>query len=293
MGFRDLVSSRVAVRLALYVGQHMPPRVGYWLAGAIADLIAQLQPEMYRTVRANLSQVTGEEAEPGTLDQLARSAFYEAGRAYYDFLHLVDAPLQAHRDAVFVPEQVVAEMRSTLATGRGLLLIGPHMSNFNLGIAALAAHGLSIQVLTLSNPRSGYQAWNRLLSRTSVEVTPISSSSLRLALRRLRSGGAVFTGADLPVSDEGAWIEFFGRPAHMPTGHVRLALMADAVVFVGTCYRGPDSDYVLEFSRPVEMERTGDRDRDVVTNTGRLLRIVERFVRACPQQWLMFHPVWN
>jgi lauroyl/myristoyl acyltransferase len=40
------------------------------------------------------------------------------------------------------------------------------------------------------------------------------------------------------------------------------------------------------------MVRTGDRQQDTITNTRRLAVVVEGYVRAHPEQWMMFHPVW-
>ena len=40
------------------------------------------------------------------------------------------------------------------------------------------------------------------------------------------------------------------------------------------------------------MYRTGDRRRDIRTNTHRLAAILEEYVRAHPEQWMMFHPFW-
>jgi len=40
------------------------------------------------------------------------------------------------------------------------------------------------------------------------------------------------------------------------------------------------------------MTRTGDRQRDVLINTRRLAVVLEEHVRAHPDQWMMFHPVW-
>jgi lauroyl/myristoyl acyltransferase len=71
-----------------------------------------------------------------------------------------------------------------------------------------------------------------------------------------------------------------------------LALMTGATVFVGACHYETEAGYVLDYTGPVEMVSTGDRRRDTLTNTRRIAAIVEGYVRARPDQWMMFHPFW-
>ena len=64
------------------------------------------------------------------------------------------------------------------------------------------------------------------------------------------------------------------------------------VAVVGSCRYDPDEGYVLEITGPIEMVRTGDRRQDILANTRRLAVIMEGYVRAHPEQWMMFHPLW-
>jgi KDO2-lipid IV(A) lauroyltransferase len=113
-----------------------------------------------------------------------------------------------------------------------------------------------------------------------------------VAIRRLKSSGIVLTGMDRPIPEDEELIEFFGQPAYLPVGPVRLALMTEATVIISSCYYEPDEGYALEFTEPIEMIRTGDRRQDILTNTRRLAVILEGYVRAHPEQWMMFHPFW-
>jgi KDO2-lipid IV(A) lauroyltransferase len=166
------------------------------------------------------------------------------------------------------------------------------MSNFDLTFLALGAHRLPIQILSLADPQAGVHIQNRLRHEAGLEITPITPESLRAAIRRLKSGGLVLTGADRPIPQDRELVEFFGRPAYLPVGPARLAMMTGATVVVGACHYDPDEGYVLDATWPVEMARTGDRRQDTLTNTRRIAAIVEGYVRAHPQQWMMFHPFW-
>jgi lauroyl/myristoyl acyltransferase len=293
MRFRDFVSTGPVLQLGLLVGRYLSRRVGYGLAGLISSVIARLRPEIYRVVLANLSQVMGPQVSRRDLNRTARQVFFHAGQNYYDFFRALELPIDLQRQAVSLPAALIEHIRSSASKKRGVLLVGPHVSNFNMVILALGAYGVPIQLLSVARPSQAYRAWNQMLEQGSMHVTPISAESLKVAIRRLRQGGVVFTGADRPVPGDQAEIAFFGRSSLLPTGPARIALMSDALVIVGACSYDPTRGYVLEITGPVEMVRTGDRQADILLNAGRLAAMMENYVRARPEQWLMFYPVWE
>ena len=292
MRFQDLTSSRPVTQLGLFIGQHMPGRMGYGLARVAASVVARRKPELYWTVRANLRQIVGPEVDDDTLHGMARQVFFHAGQTYYDFFHAVGQPPEVLAEAVRGAVPIFERVTSQTARGRGVLLLGTHMSNFDLGALTLGARGLTAQVLSLAEPGAGFRLLNRLRALEGFEITPITPASLRVAIRRLRSGGLVITGVDRPVPQDRALVEFFGRPAYLPGGPARIALMTGAAVFMGGCHYDSDVGYVLEATGPIEMTRTGDRRRDVLANTRRLAAVLEGYVRAHPEQWMMFHSFW-
>ena len=292
MRIQDLISSKPMTQLGLFIGQHMPRSVGYGLARIMSNLIARRKTEVYWTVRTNLRQILGPEADDATLHEMARHVFFHAGQTYYDFFRAIGQPPDVLAQAVDIPEAALAQFRSEMAQGRGVLLLATHMSNFDLAGLSFGTRDLPLQILSLANPEGGFHVLNYLRSRGGHLITPITPQSLRAAIRRLKSGGIVLTGMDRPIPQDRELIEFFGRPAYLPVGPVRLALMTDATVFLGSCFHNSDEGYFIKVVGPVDMVRTGDRQQDILANTRQLARLLEKHVQAHPEQWMMFHPVW-
>ena len=292
MRVQDLISSKPVTRIGLFTGQHMPRWVGYRLARIVASLIARKKPQVYWTVQANLSQVLGLKDGDGKLHEMTRHVFFHAGQTYYDFFNAIGRAKESLAEAVRISSDTLAFIRSQIAQKQGILLLIAHMSNFDLVGLSVAARGLPIQVLSLANPEAGFHILNYLRGQSGLEVTPITPASLRAAVRRLKDGGLVATGVDRPVPGDRELIEFFGQPAYLPVGPVRLALMTEATVIMGSCHYEPDEGYILKATGPIQMTRSGDRRQDVLINARRLAVILEEFVRAHPEQWMMFHPVW-
>jgi KDO2-lipid IV(A) lauroyltransferase len=287
------LGSRIATGAGMFLSRYAPPFLGYAGAGLIAALITRLKPGVYWVVFANLRQVMGGQADEKTLHRLTRRVFHNNARNTYDLWRLVSRGREAIRAAVYISPEVRLHIEQGLQRGKGVIIAGTHTGNFDLGILALAAHGLDLQVLGLAAPPGGgFHLMDQMRARAGVRLTSINVSSLREAMSRLRAGGIVLTGVDRPVGDEEATVEFFGRPALLPTGHVRLALKTDAVILAAGNYRDREQGNAVRLSPPIEMIRTGDPQEDLRDNLRRVNAYLEEYIRAWPDQWALFLPVW-
>ncbi len=286
-------SSSLITGAGMFLSQHAPPFLGYGIADFISGLINRLRPDVYWVLYANLRQVVGSEVNEKSLHGLVQRGFRNNARNDYDLWHLVNRGPEAIRAAVHIPPDAWAHLEKAQRRGKGTIITGTHTGNFDLSILALAAHGLEIQVLGLARPPAGgFDLMDQMRARCGVHLTSINVQTLREAIERLRAGGIVLTGVDRPVGGTEREVEFFGRPAPLPTGHVRLALKTDAAILVAGPYRDPRQGNVVRLSPPLEMVRTGDRDEDLHVNLRRVTGWMEEHIRAHPQQWAMFLPVW-
>jgi len=288
-----ILGSPPMVILGIALARIMPQRLAYWIARKGARSMSRRGSDLIATVRANLAHVVGPLASQAELDALAENAICHAGCTYFDMFR---TSLKHHYLGRASPRAYPDEWAQALSAfqdERGIIVVGPHMSNFDLVIQWITAQGIEIQALSLAEPDMGARVLNRLRRRRKVVVTPINLHGLRLALARLKKGGVVVTGVDRPVSADDEPITFFGAPARLPTGHIRLALQSGAHVLVGCCIQEPDGAYTLRLRPPLEMEVSGDRREDVRHNARRVLAVVEEMIREAPDQWLMFVPVWR
>lgn len=297
--FQRFLSSRLVTSAGMFLSKHVPPFLGHAAAGLIAGLINWLKPDVYWIVHTNLRQVVGPQVDEETLHRLVRRVFHNNARNNYDLWHLVGQGQGAIRAAVHFPPDAQAHLDQALQRGKGVIIVGTHTGNFDLGILALAAYGQESQVLGLAAPpAAGFDLMDQMRARAGVHLTSISVQALREAINRLHVGGIVLTGVDRPIEPSPLpggsrrGVTFFGRPAPLPTGHVRLALKTDAAILVAGPYRDPQGSNGVRLSPPLEMIRTGDRDEDLRVNMRRVTAWLEEFIRARPEQWAMFVPVW-
>jgi KDO2-lipid IV(A) lauroyltransferase len=120
-----------------------------------------------------------------------------------------------------------------------------------------------------------------------------SATAARQLLSALRRNALLGLLIDQDTDVDGAFVPFFGRPAYTPTGAAALALRTGAAVVCGFLVREGALRHRMVVEGPVNLVRTGDHERDVVENTALLTGLIERHIRAYPEQWVWFHRRWK
>jgi KDO2-lipid IV(A) lauroyltransferase len=293
MSLVGFASNPRTIGVAMFLARHMPTRFAERLFWLLAGLVSWTAPTPFRIVRSNLKHVLGPQVDARALNRTARHTVYMVMHSYYDLYRAAQLPEDERNAAVEFPEQSWQVIRTLNSGERGSLLVFPHLGSFDLGGYSTAAYIPDIQVLTLPDPPPGFELTNELRRQTGARVTPLSSAALREAIRALRRGGVVSIAGDRPVSDMDEPFLFFGSPARLPSGHVRLALKTDSVIVITYCIFVPETHrYTMYFDPPLEMIRTGDREEELQINMRRVLDSLESVIRRWPEQWQMFVPVW-
>ncbi len=269
----------------------VPRRVGYRLADAIGLVAFHLYSGSATTLEDNLSHVLKNEGDETTVQTKARQVFSNLSKNYFDLFRshaLSDEEISASVNIVGLER-----LQQLLAQGKGLILTTGHFGPFDALVHIAAILNLKITVPAEHlQPERLYEYVCRLRARNWITLMPVDGPLLGL-FRALRRGEIVALAADRDITHSGIVVDFFGAPARLPDGHVQLALRTGAPVV--TCFglRQADNSSSLYFESPLELEATGDFERDVRANVGKVVARMEDWIRRYPEQWLMLHPVWR
>jgi KDO2-lipid IV(A) lauroyltransferase len=184
-------------------------------------------------------------------------------------------------------------VEAAMAKGNGLLIVTGHLGNWEFGGAYFAARGVPIDVVArgMANP-----IFDAYLTRTRREIgmeVIHDKDAVRRTPRSLRENRAIaFVSDHDALGLASTFVPFFGRPAKTPRGPAVFSLRFDVpTVFVGVVRR-PSGRYAI-LIEPVEVERTGDREVDIDAIVLRYTQILERLVRAYPEQYFWQHRRWR
>jgi KDO2-lipid IV(A) lauroyltransferase len=249
------------------------------LGGWLGWLVYWASPRYSSRLRANL-RASGVYAGEADFQRILRSAIVEAGRQGIEILPLWFRP----------QEQVTRLVRSCAGEqevidayreGRGVILLTPHLGCFEIS-AIYAAERFPITVLY----RPPHIRWvNKLIlagrGRGQEKLAPANLKGVRLLFKALKNGESIGVLPDqVPSAGEGAWVDFFGRPAYTMTLIGRLCESLNPAVFLAVATRLPrGSGYEIEVSR-VAGSLAGE------AGVRRMNAAVEAAVRKHPDQYL-------
>ena len=275
-------------RIAAFLARVVPLRASYAFARAGGLAAYYLWPGGRRRCARNMLRPAG--GDEALARNLARRSFSYYGLYLVDFFRFSSlSRAELRRRVIFDQWEQLDEARD----GNGVLFVTAHFGNWDLGAAALADRGYATSVIadTFANRRLNELV---LASRRhlGMQILPADRLSLRL-LRALRGNEMVAALIDIPQSQSGVEVEFFGDTISVPDGLARLALRTQASVVAATMRRtGPWSDQVSGHLEPVKHEPTGDQEHDVRALTQAIFSALEAMIEPCPEQWYIFRPLW-
>jgi Kdo2-lipid IVA lauroyltransferase/acyltransferase len=177
--------------------------------------------------------------------------------------------------------------------GKGAILVGGHLGNWEMAAVCFAIRGYPIQVVAR---RIYIEALNRTLiemrERLGVK-TLYRDGSMRSMIRCLQNNQFL---AILPDQDvrriQGIFVDFFGHPAYTPTGPALLAIGSGSPLIVVRNIR-KDGHHLLTVDPPVYADRKAPRDEEVRRLVTRYTKRLEDFIREYPTQWVWTHRRWR
>jgi KDO2-lipid IV(A) lauroyltransferase len=278
--------------LGMFLGAVLPTRQAYWLADKIAaNVVSQTDSDLYRALRSNQAVIRGWQYDDPRLDDALYEVMQNATRGYADWFKAMAKGKKYLLERCHIAPHLIEEAKKAITDEKGVMMVGAHMSAFNIMVLGLGVRGLPIKMLAFANPAGSYKVDNFIRRRYGLELSTITMASLKDAIRRLKSGGLVLTGIDRPDVG-GEPLDFFGTKVVMPVGHARLAIRTGANLLMGVTTRTGPAEYSVSGPPLIKPEITGDTDRDVRKLAQQVLSYMEGQIRARPDEWLMFFPVW-
>ncbi len=252
---------------------------GYWLA-------ARHRREI---VIENLLPAVGDRAEA---KRKARALFHQFARKLVD-LWRYEAGMSV--EDLFGESTGWEHFTAARERGRGVLLLTPHLGDWEFGAPWLAKLGVPLQVITQAEPGQDFTALREeSRKRWKIETVVIRDNPFAFVevIRRLEAGATVALLVDRPPPPTAVLVELFGRPfaaSIAPAELARACGCALVPVYLPRVGRGYGA-YVLP---EIEYDRAGLRDREMRRElTQRVISRLEPAIRQHLDQWYHFVPVW-
>jgi len=278
-------------RLGHFFANILPVRIAYWLAERISDIHYYISKRDRHSVAKNLSIILNKDINE--CNRLAHNVFRNFG------LYMVDFFRMDKLDKDFIDRHVdiigLENIDEILKQGKGLVAVTSHLGNWEMGGVIMAVKGYSISAVALNHAhRKINEFFIRQRQKKGLKVIPIDSAARRCVSALLRKDILGLVG-DRDFMDTGIVVDFFGVPTSIPRGPALLSIKTQSPIVPGFLVRDGRMSYKLIFEKPITVDESfqdseEDRTRQI---TERFVRVMERYIRMYPEQWLVFRRFWE
>jgi lauroyl/myristoyl acyltransferase/preprotein translocase subunit SecF len=181
------------------------------------------------------------------------------------------------------------------AQKRGVLLLTPHLGNWEFGGPWLTQRGVTLYVVTLAEPGEKFtQLRQASRARWNIETLVIGNDPFAFLeiIRRLEAGDTVALLIDRPIHSGMVTVELFGHPFSASVAAAELARASGCVLLPVYLPREGDS-YAAHVLPAISYDRASLRDPAARKQlTQQIVHAFEPAILKHLDQWYHFIPIW-
>ena len=269
---------------------YLPIAAGYLIARVVADTVHLLSPTLRSAITSNMRHVLGSEAEDATIRQATKNVLRNAARNYFDLIKLPRIKLSDIEKCITVHDW--HNFEDALKRGKGVILVSAHLGSYDMTAQIMAARSAKLTVLV--EPLEPEALLNHIIGlrkSKGLSYLPVQLGVLKVVMRSLRSGETIGIICDRDFGRDGYRSTFFGEETALPAGAVRIAMRTGAAVVPAFNLRRGDNRYDAYFEPALDIANGGDEALD--RNMEQLIRVMEKYIELCPDQWVVLSPIWD
>lgn len=277
-------------RFGLWLARTLSPRQCAWLVRWLADV--------YWTLARHRREVVIQNLLPALNDD--RTAAERTAHALFQQFAVKLTDLWRYESGLPIDDLLGRaagweHLENALAQKRGVLLLTPHLGNWEFGAPWLTQRGVTLQVVTLAEPGERFTKLRQASrARWNIETIVIGDDPFAFLeiIRRLEAGATVALLVDRPSPPTAVNVELFGRRFAASIAAAELA-RASGCVLLPVYLPRECSTYGAHVLPAIPYERATLRDRSARQRlTQQIMRAFEPVIREHLDQWYHFVPVW-
>lgn len=232
--------------------------------------------------------------------QMARGSLLNMGRSIVEFG--LFPFLTARELPKLVEIKGLENFERAIAKGKGVLFLGVHLGNGDLGIAALSRMGYPISLISKNFKLKWLNdLWFGMRERHGTRFISPENSSFQI-LRALKSRRNIFFVLDQFMGPPiGCRTTFFNRETGTAMGLAIIAHRSGAPVVPAYTYRRSDGRHQIVLLPEVawqdaslEGQKADSDDVEIITSMTQIYTdTIEAIVRQHPEQWMWIHRRWK
>ena len=254
-----------------------------------------LLPGVQRTMRNNLAPVFPNKNKR-ELQRIARQIVIGYGQYFIDYFGVFFTRGSKKAEDYFNQLEGTKYIEQAIAEDNGVLVITPHLGNWELGLLLLKTFNRPVAVITApiasGNMRRKLEQFR---STMDIEIVTLEDpTQYMFVLKRLMMQKKIVTLlVDRYVNGAFQIIPFFGKVTKMPTGYLHIARMFGCPIVPCFIIRNETGQYSCFGEAPIHVSHEGDRGTDIHNALDNVIKVFEKYIHTYALQWYRYTPVWE
>lgn len=283
----------LAVRFVFFVIGIFPYRTSLSIGKFIGRTAVKLFPKLAKTANRNL-EIAFPKISEKEKNRIATGTFESLGR----HLGFISQFRKFEKKDIHKYVEVVGKEENfdpADTSGKGILFVTGHFGSWEVFNLLPPAFGYQINILVRRIDNKMVENYVDSMRTKFGSVTLGKREAPRKMYRLLKDGGILGILADLNAQlHDGVFVDFFGVPACSTKSIAKIALKTEPVILPAfAVWEEEKQKYVVYLEPPIKYNKTDDVKSDILEITQKITKVVEKYVREYPEQWLWIHKRWQ
>ena len=282
------LAENILAKSAYWIFRLLPFNVASSMGGVIGRTLGPLSSRD-KLARKNLQRAIPDLDEK-QVGEIITGMWDNLGRTVAEFPHMYNMDKQDFAEIVEV--EGAEHIEQAKQGAKGSLFFSGHVANWEMAPKTVAIHDCPLGVIYRrgNNPGLDNMVQN-LRGHYQSEGIPKGKVGTRQLIKILEQVGHVGILVDQKMK-EGIPVDFFGRKVMIAPAIAKLALKYECPVIATRVIRTEGAHFKVTIFQPMEIEKTGDQEVDVLNLMTRINKVIEDWIRENPSQWIWVHNRW-
>jgi KDO2-lipid IV(A) lauroyltransferase len=283
----------IGLRAFVAIVRILPLNIAMLMGKSLAYVTYLIDRKHCKVADKNLRNAYGESLSDIQIRKIIRGNYLHLASVGIDFIKFPQIVNQSNwRKHLEVEGLEFA--RKALKEGKGIIFVTGHVGNWEvlgcvMGFLFQSLHSIAKH---MKNPFVD-RFFTGLREYGSQKVI-FKEKASREMIKVLKSNGCLGILVDQNARKNSIFVDFFGQKAATTKVVATLSLKTGAPIIM-LFSRRSDRRYrfKISVSKPIQIEKTGDLEKDILNLTQRYTTIIESRIREHPHEWLWVHRRWK
>jgi Kdo2-lipid IVA lauroyltransferase/acyltransferase len=271
----------------------IPCKIGFLITDVLSYFACLIFYGERKKIKMNLELAFGNEKSEEDIKKITFAIFRNMGRTAAETLYWPKLGVDYLKKHVRIENEDI--LYEAFKKGKGIIGLTGHFGNWEYLAASVSGiMGLRFAVIArkYSNP------WQNALleeNRKSMGVDVIYRGESGISiLRRLKRNEGLGILADQNIRGDCVYVNFFNKPAKTLSSVAELILRTGTPVIPIFIIRNNDlTTHRMIVENPLFFSLTGNKKEDIKIISETYTKILEKYIRRYPEQWMWMHDRWG